>query len=136
MKEGTSKLRYCSDHFNQRREELMKSVRGEFVRKLGCLRLELKRMNQSLRVNDFTGIESGLREIQVLLIDLAKHQRKLMHSEQMLLRPRFAALRNEALCSWEMAQRTLDDSLEAMLCLIKTVQDRAGYPVGRQHNPD
>jgi hypothetical protein len=105
----------------------MKSVRGEFVRKMGCLRLELQHLNQSLRSNDFSGIESQSRAMQDLLIDLVKYQRKLSKTEQLSLKPRFAALREEALHSLEVARRILDDSLEAMMILLQSVQKSASY---------
>jgi hypothetical protein len=108
----------------------MKSVRGEFVRKLGCLRLELQHLNESLRTNDFSGIELQSRAIQDLLVDLIRQQRRLTRVEQMSLKPRFAALREDALHSLEIARRILDDSLEAMLVLVKSVQDASGYGPG------
>jgi len=108
----------------------MKSNRGEFVRKLGCLRLEVQHLNQSLRTNDFTGIEDRSREIQDLLIDLVKSQRKLSRSEQLSMKPRFASLREEAMQSLEIARRILDDSVEAMMVLIKSVQTQPGYGSG------
>lgn len=105
----------------------MKSVRGEFVRKLGCLRLEVQHLNQSLRTNDFTGIETQSRTIQDFLIDIVKYQRKLSKSEQLTMKPRFVSLREEALQTLEVARHVLDDSLEAMLLLVKSVQEAAGY---------
>jgi hypothetical protein len=105
----------------------MKSARGEFVRKLGCLRLCLQHLDESLRTNNLTGIEDESRVIQELLVDLVKSQRKLTKPEQMGMRPRFASLREDALHSLEVARRILDDSLEAMLVLVKAVQDANGY---------
>ncbi|RPH95737.1 hypothetical protein EHM69_03380 [candidate division KSB1 bacterium] len=105
----------------------MKSVRGEFVRKLGCLRLELQHLEESLRTNNLSGIEDQSRSIQDLLLDLVKQQRKLTRAEQLSLRPRFASLREDALHSLEVARRILDDSLEAMLVLVKSVQETSGY---------
>ena len=108
----------------------MKSVRGEFVRKMGCLRLELQHLNQSLRSNDFSGIESQSRVMQDLLVDLVKYQRKLTKAEQLSLKPRFAQLREEALHSLEVARHILDDSLEAMTALLKCVQKSTSYGPG------
>ena len=105
----------------------MKSVRGEFMRKLGCLRLELQHLDDGLRTNNLTDIEDRSRAIQDLLVDLVKQQRRLTRTEQNLLRPRFAALREDALHSLEVSRRILDDSLEAMLWLVKAVQDSSGY---------
>jgi hypothetical protein len=105
----------------------MKSVRGEFVRKLGCLRLEVQHLNESLRTNNFSGIEERSRTIQDLLVDLVKYQRKLTKLEQLSMKPRFATLRDEALQSLEIARHILDDSLEAMLELVKSVQITSGY---------
>jgi hypothetical protein len=113
----------------------MKSPRSEFVRKLGCLRLELQHLNQSLRSNDLTGMEDHSRSIQDLLTDLIKSQRRLTREEQLSLKPRFAALREEALLHLEVARRILDDSLEAMMVLVKTVQDSAGYGTDRPNSP-
>jgi hypothetical protein len=110
----------------------MKSMRGEFVRKLGCLRLHLQHLNESLRTNDFSGIETQSKDIQDLLLDLIKYQRKLTRAEQISMRPRFASLREDSLHSLEIARRILDDSLEAMLVLVKTVQDSNGYGPERQ----
>ena len=112
----------------------MHSQRGEFVRKLGCLRLEVQHLNDSLRLNDLSGMEDRSRSIQDLLIDLVRLQRKLTRTEQVHLRPRLAMLRQDALQSLEIARRILDDSLEAMMVLVKCVQDAAGYgtsPTGR-----
>jgi len=108
----------------------MKPMRGEFMRKLGCLRLELQNLSRSLRANDLSGIETGSRTVQDLLVDLVKQQRKLTRAEQTSLRPRFASLREDALHTLEMAQRILDDSLEAMLVLVKAVQDSTGCGIG------
>ncbi len=105
----------------------MKSFRGEFVRKLGCLRLSLQHLEAHLRTNNLGGVELESRAMQDMLIDLVKFQRKLTRPEQQLLRPRFAALRQDALHSLELAQRILDDSLEAMLVLVKSVQDAGNY---------
>jgi hypothetical protein len=108
----------------------MKSIRGEFVRKLGCLRLSLQHLDAFLRTNNLTGIEQESRAIQDMLLDLVKCQRKLTRPEQLVMRPRFAALRQDALHSLELAQRILDDSLEAMLVLVKSVQDAGQYGPG------
>jgi hypothetical protein len=105
----------------------MKSVRGEFVRRLGCLRLELQHLNESLRTNNFSGIEDQSRAIQDMLIDLVKYQRKLSKGEQLSLKPRFASLREEAMHSLEVARHILDDSLEAMMVLVKSMQPSSGY---------
>ena len=109
----------------------MKSARGDFVRKLGCLRLELQHLNSSLRSNDLSEMEERSRIIQDLLIDLVKSQRKLSRAEQTGLRPKLAVLREESLHSLEIARRILDDSLEAMMMLVKSVQDAAGYGAGK-----
>ncbi len=113
----------------------MKAVRGEFVRRLGCLRLEVQHLKESLRTNNFTGIEDQSRVIQDLLVDLVKYQRKLTRLEQLSLKPRFASLREEALQTLEIARRILDDSLEAMLALVKMVQDTAGYGPDKPGSP-
>jgi len=105
----------------------MKSVRGEFVRKLGCLRLEVQHLNESLRTNNFSGIEDRSRSIEDLLVDLVKYQRKLTKTEQVTMKPRFASLRDEALQSLEIARRILDDSLEAMMVLVRSMQTASGY---------
>ena len=109
----------------------MKSTRGDFLRKLGCLRLEVQHLNESLRTNDLTGMEDQSRVIQDLLIDLVKSQRKLTRAEQSGLRPRLATLRQDALHSLELSRRILDDSLEAMMVLVKCVQDAGGYGFGK-----
>ncbi|MFZ5434393.1 MAG: hypothetical protein ACOZB3_11560 [Calditrichota bacterium] len=107
----------------------MKSTRGDFLRKLGCLRLEVQHLNESLRTNDLSGMEEQSRTIQDLLIDLMKSQRKLSRLEQLSMRPRLTMLRQEALHSLEISRRILDDSLEAMMILVKCVQDAAGYGI-------
>jgi hypothetical protein len=105
----------------------MKSVRGEFIRKLGCLRMHLQHLNENLRTNNLSGMEDHSKVIEDLLLDLVKSQRKLGKPEQLTMKPRFALLREEALDSLEIAQRILDDSLEATTLLLRTVQDAAGY---------
>jgi hypothetical protein len=105
----------------------MKSVRGEFMRKLGCLRLQLQHLNENLRTNNLSGMEEQSKVIEDLLLDLVKSQRKLTKSEQVTMKPRFAKLREEALDSLEIAQRILDDSLEATMTLIRMAQEAAGY---------
>jgi hypothetical protein len=105
----------------------MKSFRGEFVRKLGCLRLSLQHLDTHLRTNNLSGVEFESRAMQDMLIDLVKSQRKLTRPEQLTLRPRFASLRQDALHSLELAQRILDDSMEAMLVLVKCVQETGNY---------
>ena len=108
----------------------MKSYRGDFVRKLGCLHLELRHLDESVRTNDVTGMEEHSRVIQDLLMDLVKSQRKLTRVEQMKLHPKLAELRQAALQSLEISRRILDDSLEAMMVLVKCAQEAAGYGVG------
>ena len=105
----------------------MKSIRGEFMRKLGCLRLELQHLDEGLRTNNLTDIETRSQSIETILLDLVKQQRRLTRAEQATLRPRFAALRQDALHSLEVSRRILDDSLEAMLWLMKAVQDASSY---------
>lgn len=113
----------------------MTSIRGEFVRKLGCLRLGLQHLDAHLRSNNLSGIEEESRAIQELLLDLVKYQRRLTRAEQVSLKPRFAALREQALHSLELAQRILDDSLEAMLVLVKSVQDAGNYGTPGPNKP-
>lgn len=103
---------------------------------MGCLRLELQHLDDGLRDNNLTEIENRSRAVQNLLMDLVKQQRKLTRAEQMTLRPRFAALREDALHSLEVARRILDDSLEAILWLMKAVQEQPGCPVGRRDHHD
>jgi hypothetical protein len=97
------------------------------MRKLGCLRIELQHLDDGMRTNNLSDIETRSRTIQDLLLDLVKQQRRLTRAEQAVLRPRFASLREDALHSLEVARRILDDSLEAMLWLMKAVQDTTGY---------
>jgi len=104
----------------------MTLARGEFVRKLGCLRLQLQHLDQSLQSNNLSEMETISRAVEDLLLDLVKNLRKLSREDHAALRPRFAALREDALHSLEVARRILDDSLEAMLVLVKTVQDATG----------
>jgi hypothetical protein len=101
----------------------MSSLRSDFVRKLGCLRLQLQHLETSLRTNDLSGMEDLSRAVQDLLLDLVKSQRKLTKEDQLSLKPRFHALREHAMQILEISRRILDDSLEAMLVLVKTVQD-------------
>jgi hypothetical protein len=108
----------------------MTAARGEYMRKLGCLRLQLQHLDQSLRTNNLSEMETISRSVEDLLLDLVKGQRKLSREDHAALRPRFAALREDALHSLEVARRILDDSLEAMLLLVKTVQDATGNSVG------
>lgn len=108
----------------------MSSPRAEFVRKMGCLRLELQHLERGLRENDLTGVEERSRAAQDLLVDLVRGQRRLTRGEMRALRPQFTALREEALRHLEITRRILDDSLEAMLTLIKAAQDASGYGIG------
>jgi len=55
----------------------MKSVRGEFMRKLGCLRIELQHLDEGMRTNNLSDIENRARAIQDLLLDLVKQQRRM-----------------------------------------------------------
>jgi hypothetical protein len=105
----------------------MNSNRNEFVRLIGCLRIHIKHLQLGLRKNDLTAMEAESLQIQELLLDLLKKQRKLTKMDQQLLRRRFVTLRQEALKCLEIARRILDDSLRAMLELIKAVEDSADY---------
>lgn len=108
----------------------MTAARSEFMRKLGCLRLQLQHLDQSLRSNNMSELETISRSIEDLLLDLVKNLRKLNREDHVALKPRFTLLREDALHSLEVARRILDDSLEAMLVLVKTVQDATGNNVG------
>jgi hypothetical protein len=105
----------------------MNPVHNDFVRKLGRLRIHIQHLDDSLRTNNLNSIESESQEVQDLLLELMKQRRKLSSVEQQSLRPRFMELRHEALRCLEAARRILDDSLEAMLWLVKAVQDTGNY---------
>jgi len=107
----------------------MSTARAEFIRKLGCLSIHVQRIERSLKLNDFCQIESESQAIQDLVLELIKGQRKLNRDDQRSLRTRFAALREEALHSLEMARHVLDDSYEAALNLVRTVQEAAGLGI-------
>jgi len=104
----------------------MPTVRGEFIRKLGCLCIHVQRLNRSLQANDFCLIESESQVVQDLVLELIKSQRKLSKEDQRSLRARFAARREDALRSLEMARHLLDDSHEAAISLLRAVQEAAG----------
>jgi hypothetical protein len=104
----------------------MPTVRGEFIRKLGCLCIHVQRLNRSLQANDFCTIESESQVIQDLVLELIKNQRKLSKDDQRLLRPRFAARREDALHSLEMSRHVLDESHDAAISLLRAVQEAAG----------
>ena len=112
----------------------MKSLKGEFVRKIGCLNLAVIQLNRALKIGDLIKIEEQTAQIQESLIDLIKMQRRLTRTEQQQCKPHFANAREDAISVLEIARRLLDDSLEAMMILIKTVQDSLTLtaPIGRQ----
>ena len=105
----------------------MNSNKNEFVRLIGCLRIHIRHLQTGLRKNDLTAMETESQQIQELLLDLLKKHRKLPKLEQQQLRRRFVTLRQEALKCLEIARRILDDSLRAMLELIKAVEESADY---------
>lgn len=105
----------------------MNSNRNEFVRLIGCLRIHIGHLQQGLRKNDLNSIESESTQIQELLLDLLRMQRKLPKADQQALRRRFVTLRQEALRCLEISRKILDDSLRAMLELIKTVEESTNY---------
>lgn len=104
----------------------MSTVRGEFIRKLGCLCIHVQRLNRSLLENDYYQIETESQVTQDLVLELIKGQRKLSRQDQRSLRPRFAQRRQEALQSLEISRHVLDDSHEAALGLMRIVQEAAG----------
>jgi hypothetical protein len=119
----------------------MPTLRGEFIRKLGCLNIHVQRLNHSLTANEYYRIEDESQVIQDLVIDLIKNQRRLSKQDQRTLRPRFSAFREEALRSLENSRHVLDESLEAALSLLRTVQEACGYnledsdpPITGPHN--
>jgi hypothetical protein len=99
----------------------------EFIRKLGCLRIEINHLKDNLRTNNLSNIESESQAIEELLLHLVTAHRKLTKQEQIRVRPRFVELRQEALHCLEASRNIMDDSLEAMLWLVKTVQDNGNY---------
>lgn len=101
----------------------MTTSRGEFIRKLGCLCIHIQRLNRSLQMNDYYAIESESQIVQDIVLELIKHQRKLAKPDQLQLRGRFTDLRCEALQSLELSRHVLDESAEAALELIRTVQE-------------
>lgn len=105
----------------------MESNRSEFVRQLGCLRIHIQRLEQSLRRNELSGIEEQSQAVQEVLVDLLKRQRKLSKPDQQSLRAKFVGLRQEALRCLEISRRILDDSLRALLELVKIVEESSNY---------
>lgn len=105
----------------------MNSNRNEFIRLIGCLRIHIRHLQQGLRKNDMNSIETESQQIQELLLDLLKKQRKLPKADQQALKRRFVSLRQEALKCLEISRKILDDSLRAMLELIKSVEETADY---------
>jgi Holliday junction resolvasome RuvABC ATP-dependent DNA helicase subunit len=105
----------------------MNSNRNEFVRLIGCLRIHIRHLQNGLRKNDLSSIETESQQIQELLLDLLKKQRKLPKEDQQALKRRFVTLRQEALKCLEISRKILDDSLRAMLELIKSVEETSAY---------
>lgn len=105
----------------------MSSNRNEFVRLIGCLRIHIGHLQQALRKNDLNSMEAESQQIQELLLDMLRMQRKLPKADQQALRRRFVNLRQEAMRCLEISRKILDDSLRAMLELIKTVEETADY---------
>jgi hypothetical protein len=105
----------------------MTPSQNDFIRKLGCLRIELRHLNENLRTSNLGDIENETQAIEELLQSLTASHRKLNRREQLSLRPRYTEVRQEALFCLEVSRRVLDDSLEAMLMLVKTVQDNGNY---------
>ena len=105
----------------------MITTRGEFIRKLGCLCIHTQRLNRSLQANDYCAMESESQVVQDIVLELIKHQRKLAKPDQSELRARFTELRRDALQGLELSRHVLDESSEAALELVKTVQETAGY---------
>ncbi len=99
----------------------------EFVRTLGVLRLSVQRLQIAMRENRLDEVEQEASNVQETLLGLIKTQRKLPRQSQSLLRPHFTAIRKEALKALELSRRILDDSLQAMLTLIKCVEEANNY---------
>jgi hypothetical protein len=66
------------------------------------------------------------------LLDLLRKQRTLPKKDQQALKRRFVNLRQEALRCLEISRKILDDSLRAMLELIKSVEETADYGKTKQ----
>ncbi len=108
----------------------MTTSRGEFIRKLGCLCIQIQRLNRSLAANDYYAIEAHSQVVQDIVLELIKTQRKLSKADQLRLRARFTELRCEALQSLELSRHMLDESAEAAQELVKTVQEVMSHDAG------
>ena len=105
----------------------MKPTRADFVRHLGTLRIHVQTLNRGLRDNDVDVLERESQIIQEILLDLIKNQRKLPREQQQAVRPHFTAVRKDALRCLELARKIMDDSLQAMLGLIKVCEAAGHY---------
>ncbi|MBI5058336.1 hypothetical protein HZB60_00985 [candidate division KSB1 bacterium] len=108
----------------------MKPTRADFVRNLGTLRIHVQYLNRGLRENDVDVMERESKVIQEVLLDLIKNQRKLPREQQQAVRPHFTAIRKDALRCLELARKIMDDSLQAMLGLIKACEEAGNYGPG------
>jgi hypothetical protein len=105
----------------------MKPTRAEFVRHLGTLRIHVQKLSRGMRTNDLEVLEQESRAVQESLLELIKTQRRLPREDQQAVRPHFTTLRKEALQCLELARKILDDSLQAMLGLIKICEEAGNY---------
>ncbi len=100
---------------------------AEFVRHIGALRIMVRNLNLALRENKLDSVEELSHSMQELLLEMIRAQRKLPRDAQKSLKPHFAAVRKDALKALELSRKILDDSLEAVHELIKSVQEIVGY---------
>lgn len=99
----------------------------EFVRELGCLKIHIQRLEQKLRRNELSGIESEAAEVESTLVKLLRSQRMLPRSEQQQMRRRFVNIRQDALRTLEISRRILDESVKATVELIENIEASCNY---------
>lgn len=109
---------------------MTRSIRNEFIRRMGCVRISLRHLDDCLRTGRLDDIEEEVQSIEQALLELSQLQHKLPRPERLKMKPRFVELRRDALRSLEIARRILDDSLKAMLVLVKHSQEAVGYGPG------
>lgn len=96
-----------------------------FIRRLGCLVIHTLRLEKLLTASDIEMLEREAQEVQDLVLELIKAQRKLSKIDQDAIRLRFTDQRRKALELLEQARHLLSEPADFVLQQLTEIQKQS-----------